>query len=109
MLHGEVDDGGGAAERGRPSAGLEVIGAGGAAKGHVHVGVGIHAAGDDQLALGIDDAVSLDFEAAANQGDGFILDEEIGLIVVHRRDDAAVTNQQRHRPSLAGFRMLRVQ
>ena len=44
-LDGEIDDGGGAAERRGAGAGFEIVGGGGAAEGHVEMGVDVDAAG----------------------------------------------------------------
>ena len=46
---------GGAAEGRGARAGFEIVGAGGAAEGHVEMGVAIDAAGEDVHAGGVDD------------------------------------------------------
>jgi hypothetical protein len=56
-LHGEVDDGRGAAPSGRTRTGLEGVGGGRAAERHLHVGVRVHATRDDVLPRGVDDGV----------------------------------------------------
>jgi len=48
VLDGEIDERGGAAKGGGNGAGLEIVGAGGAAEGHVQMGVDIDAAGNDE-------------------------------------------------------------
>jgi len=53
VLDGEVDERGGASESGGDGAGLEVVGAGGAAERHVEMGVDVDAARDDQAAGGV--------------------------------------------------------
>ena len=55
ILHGEVDDRRRSAVRRGDRAGVEVIGRGRAAERQFHVRVRVDAAGDDQLALGVDD------------------------------------------------------
>src|SRR5258707_1277265 len=53
VLNGEVDEGSGAAESGGDGAGLEIVGAGSTAKGHVKVGVDVDAAGGHQAPRGV--------------------------------------------------------
>ena len=96
-LDREVDDRRRTAEGGRPGAGLEVVGARRAAEGHVHVGVGVDAARHDQPPRRVDGPVRLDLQVAADQRDRLVLYEDVGAVVVHRRHDATVTNQQGHR------------
>ncbi len=48
VLNGEIDQRGGAAEGRGARAGLEIVGAGGAAEGHVQMRVHVDAAGDDE-------------------------------------------------------------
>ena len=56
-LDGEIDDGGGAAERRRARAGFEIVGGGGAAERHVEMRVDVDAAGHHEHAGGVDDLV----------------------------------------------------
>ena len=60
VLDGEVDEAGGAAERGGDRAGLEVVGRVGAAERHVEVRVHVDAAGHHVLARGVDRALGLE-------------------------------------------------
>ncbi len=79
-LHGEVDDGGGAAPGCGPGAGLEVVRRDGAAEGQLHVGVAVDAAGDDVETGRVDDAF----------GAGLGRDRQVGARLEHRDDDLAV-------------------
>ena len=53
VLDGEIDQGGGAAEGCGAGAGFEIVGAGGAAEGHVEMSVHVDAAGKNVLAGGV--------------------------------------------------------
>ena len=87
LLHREVDDGGGASPGCRSSASFEGIRGERAAEGQLHVGVHIHATGDDVLAAGVEDLIGRGFEVGAqrrisgseNGNDGLTVDENIGL------------------------------
>ena len=59
VLDGEVDERRGAAKSRGDGAGLEIVGAGGAAEGHVEVRVNVDAAGDQQQARGVNDAAGV--------------------------------------------------
>ena len=59
VLDSEVDEGRGAAESCGAGAGLEVVGAGGAAKGHVEMGVDIDPPGRTYLSVSIDELVGV--------------------------------------------------
>ncbi|MNS61084.1 hypothetical protein D3C72_941010 [compost metagenome] len=98
-LHGEVHHRGGAAEGRGAGAGLEVVGAVGAAEGHVEVGVGVDASRNDQLAGRVDHGVRRHVEVLADEGDALALDEDVREIVIHRRDDSTVLDQQAHSAS----------
>jgi hypothetical protein len=98
-LHGEVDDGGGAAPRGRPGAGLERVGGGGAAEGQLHVGVDVDPAGDDVAPGGVDDPLGAvgpgvgQARARHAQGDDlFPVDQDVGLHLLGGGDDQAVAD-----------------
>ncbi len=54
VLDGEIDERRGAAEGCGDRAGLEIVGAGGAAEGHVEVGVDVDAAGEEEEVGGVD-------------------------------------------------------
>ena len=93
VLDGEIDERSGAAEGCGDGAGLKIVGAGGAAEGHVEVGVHVDAAGDDEHANSVDDAGGvLDGEASGDGGDLFAVDAEIGDGGVGGGDDGAVTD-----------------
>ncbi len=66
-LDGEIDNSGGAAKGRRAGAGFESVGSGGAAKRHLMMGMGIDAAGDNQLTVGIYDMICIDLQIAADQ------------------------------------------
>jgi hypothetical protein len=95
-LEGEVDDGGGAAERRRLRARLVSVRGRRGAEGVFHVGVAVDAAGQHQQSRRIHHGGRLALaEASADGGDAAVLDEDVGRVVVHGRDDAAVPDQCR--------------
>ena len=96
VLHGEVDDGGGAAVRGGARAGLEGVGGGRAAEGELHVRVGVDAAGDDQPAFGVDDFVRVGGDRFGDHGDLPVLDQDVGVVVVDCGDNPAVLDDGAH-------------
>ena len=58
--------------------------------------VGIDAARQDVLAGSVDHLVGLRVERFADQGDPLAVDEDVGDVVIRRRDDAAVLDQHGH-------------
>ena len=96
VLDGEVDDRRGAAEGRGDGAGLEVVGRGRAAERHVHVGVHVDAAGQDVLALGVDDAIGRHRQGRADGRDLVAFDEDVADILISRRDDGAVLDENAH-------------
>ena len=84
------------AVRGGAGAGLEGVGGLGAPEGHLVVGVGVHAARNDEPARRVDDPVGGHDEIPADEGDGLPLDEDVGLVVVRRGRDAAVPDEYAH-------------
>src|ERR1035441_6024794 len=98
-LDGEIHDAGGAAEGGGARSGFEIVGGGGAAEGHVEVGVGVNAAGQDVHAGGVDDGGGgVLGNAGADFLDAFAFDQDIGGPGFVRRDDGAVADESvRHR------------
>jgi len=75
VLDGEVDERGGAAEGGGDGAGLEIVGAGGAAEGHIEVRVDVDASGDYEHANGVDDARRVFRRELGGDGSDFIADD----------------------------------
>jgi hypothetical protein len=68
---------------GGDGAGLEVVGADGAAEGHVEVSVDVDAAGDDVVALGREGLPGgIGGERGADGGDAAVLDAEVGFVGV---------------------------
>src|SRR5207253_6038535 len=93
VLDGEVDERGGAAEGGGDGARLEIIGAGGAAEGHVQVRVDIDPAGDDQAAGGVQDEGGIfRGELGGHGGDFVAVDAHIGDASIRRGDYRAVAD-----------------
>ena len=92
-LNGEIDNAGGAAEGRGAGAGLERVRRLGAAERHLHMRVRIDAAWNHQLAGGVDHPIRVDLEIASDDVDGRIVDEDIGPVIVVRRDHAAVLDQ----------------
>ena len=64
-----------------------------------HVRVGIDAAGNDQPALGLDDAVGFDVDLLCDHGDQLAVDQDVSVVVVGRGDDAAVADDRPHEGS----------
>src|SRR5256885_1882887 len=93
VLDGEVDERGGAAEGGGDCARLEIIGAGGAAEGHVQVRVDIDPAGDDQAAGGVSDEGGIfRGELRGDGGDFVAVDAHIGDASIRRGNHRAVAD-----------------
>ena len=84
VLDREVDDRRRAAEGGSHRAGLEVVGGGGAAKRHVHVGVDVDAARQHVLAGGVDHLVRRHVERGADDGDLLVLDQDVAFVLIGR-------------------------
>ena len=93
VLDGEVDQRGGAAEGGGASAGFKIVGAGGAAEGHVEMGVDIDPAGEHVLARGVDQARGIFARQAAAQGNHpAVFNGDVGLRGIGSRDHGAAGN-----------------
>ena len=92
-LDGEIDQGGSPAVGRRPGPGLEVICGHRTAERHVHMGMGIHAPGENISLLSVDHLVSLHLEMLADERDGIPLNKNIGPVVVHSRNDPSVFYQ----------------
>jgi hypothetical protein len=93
VLDGEVDERGGAAKSGGDGAGLEIVGAGGAAKGHVEMGVDVDAAGDHQAAGGVDNARGIVRGKLGGDGGDFVaVDADVGEACIGCRDHRAVAD-----------------
>jgi hypothetical protein len=113
VLGDEVDNGGRAADRGGPGAGLERVAGVGAAERHLHVRVRVDAAGDDVLAARVDDGVCGRRQVGCQQlrarlehgGDRRTVDEHVGPGPPRRADDGAAGDEGPHRSSY-GFVML---
>lgn len=107
-LHREVDDGGGAAPGRGPGARLEGVRGEGAAERQLHVGVGVDAARDDVLAGGVDGPLGRPRlgRRGAGRGEGddpAVLDQDVGMDLVGRGDDEAITDDgTAHAPSPSG-------
>src|SRR5207244_595571 len=83
VLDGEVDERGGATKGRGDCAGLEVVGAGSASKGHVEVRVDVNAAGDQQQAGSVDNAAGVFYGKLRGNGANAIpADADVGTIRV---------------------------
>src|SRR5260370_6238691 len=110
VLDGEIDERGGAAKGCGDGAGFEIVRAGGAAEGHVEVGVHVDAAGEHEVIGGVDDAAGVfDRKPCADGGDLVANNADVGGASISRGDDRAVTNYrvQAHRLS-TGQKTLRI-
>jgi len=93
VLDGEVDERGGAAEGCGGGAGLEVVGTGSAAEGHVEMSVHVDAARKDEEVGGVDDPAGvLGRELCGDGGDLLVGDADVGDVSVARGDDGAVVD-----------------
>ena len=93
VLDGEVDQCGGAAESRGDGAGLEIVGAGRAAEGHVEMRVNVDASGDDQTAGGVDHfARVFGGELGSDGGDFIAVDADVGEASIGGGYDGAVAD-----------------
>ena len=94
VLDGEVDERGGAAEGGGDGAGLEIVRAGGAAEGHIDMGVDVDAAGNDHQALsGQRLASGFAREFSGDGRDAAVNDADVGDVGVGGGDDGAALDE----------------
>src|SRR5579859_4168252 len=110
ILNGKIDERGRAAEGCSDGAGLEIVGAGGAAEGHIQMCVHIDTARNDEKSCGIDDAASIvDGELSSKRRDFVAADAEVRGEGVHRGNDRAVADdgvKTHGRTSCQGRRLL---
>ena len=93
VLNSEIDQRGGAAEGRGDGAGLEVVGAGGAAEGHVEVSVHVDAAGNDEKASGVNHLAGvLDGELRGDGGNLVAVDADVGDVGIGGGDNGAVAD-----------------
>ena len=95
-LHAEVDEAGGAAERGGDGAGGEVVAGGGAAEEHLQVRVRVDGAREDVLPCGVDDLVRRNVQRLAEQRHGAVLHEHVADVVVRGGHDPPALDQHGH-------------
>src|SRR6266568_3436183 len=92
-VEGVVDERGGASEGCGDGASLEVVGAGGAAKGHVEVRVHVDAAGDDETAGSVDYFARVFGGKLSGDGGDFVsVDTDVGDAGVSSGYDRAVAD-----------------
>jgi hypothetical protein len=92
-LDSEIDERCGAAEGCGNRTGLEVVGACGAAEGHVKVGVNVDAAGDNKKSRGLNDlACVLDWELIGYRRNFVTVNTNVRSEGVRRRDDRAIAD-----------------
>ena len=103
VLQREVDDRRGAAERGRAGPRLEVVRAEAAAERQLHVRVHVDAAGHHVAPGRVDHAVRVDGHARADRRDLLVLDHDVGLGGLGRRDDGPPLDQRPHAARLLSF------
>src|SRR6266581_263661 len=93
VLDGEVNQRGGAAKGGGDGAGLEIVGAGGAAEGHVEVRVDVNATGDHEAASGVEDTAGIfGWKLGGDGGDFVAGDANVGEERVRCGHDCAVAD-----------------
>jgi hypothetical protein len=100
VLDDEVDDRRGATPGRSPRTGLERVGGLGAAERHLHVRVGVNAAGEQVLAGCVDRLISCDrtqrLGPGRDQGDDpLVVDQHVGGDPTGRRDDGGALDQSR--------------
>ena len=98
-LDAEVDVARRAAERRGGVARRHVVDRRRAAERHVEVRVRVDETGEHELAGRVDHRVGGHVEGLADQGDPLAVDEDVGDVVVGRRDDTAALDQHGHRGS----------
>jgi len=96
VLNREVDHGRCAAMRSGDGARLEVIRRRRPAKRHVEMRVHIDAAGEEVLALCVDDAIRVHRQRRTNGGDLFTVDEHVAFVEIAGGDNDAVLDEERH-------------
>ena len=99
ILNGEIDNRRGSAERGRPRTGFERVGRGRAAERQFQMRMGVHPARDDQFSGSIDYFVGVNDEILADEHNGRTVYKNIRLVVIDRRHNPAIFDQDAHNPS----------
>jgi hypothetical protein len=93
VLDGKINQRRGPAKRSRARAGLEIVGARGAAKGHIKVGVHVDSAGKDIFAASIDYFSGvLPWKTFSDGGDFSIIDCDVARVSVGRGHYATVND-----------------
>jgi hypothetical protein len=93
VLNGEVDDGGSAAKSCRARSGFEIVGAGGAAEGHVEMSVNVNAAGQDIFVARVENAAGiLPRKLFRDRYHLAIGNRYVGGVGVRSGDDGAIGN-----------------
>ena len=93
VLNREIDQRGRAAEGRGARAGLEIVGAGGAAERHIQMRVHVDPAGNDDAALGVENFRGVvDGEILADRDDLAAGDADVGRVRIRCGDDRAVAN-----------------
>ena len=107
-LDGEVHDGRGAAEGGRPRAGFKVVAGRGAAERHVQMRVSVNAPRENVHPRGVDDArVGTARHIRPHLADPLALNQHVGLAGFLRGHNDAVLNQSVHFPACCRAKVCR--
>src|SRR5208283_72216 len=93
VLDGKVDQRGGSTESRGPGSGFKVVGAGGAAEGHIQMGMNIDAAGKHILPRGLKNSLSILAGEILADGRNFaICDSDVGHVSIRRGDHRSVAD-----------------
>src|SRR4029077_13550009 len=95
-LDGEVDDAGGPAHGCGSRAGFEIVGGGGAAEGHVEMGVRVDASGEDEHSGGVDYAVGGFVGKGSDAVNFLVFYEDICFLRLVRVYDRSITDESFH-------------
>jgi hypothetical protein len=96
-LEGEVDDRGGASDGGGAGAGEVVVRGGGAAEGHVEVGVDVDASGENEEVPSVYDLVAFGGDVRGDLGDDLALNENVSAFFAVRVDDDSLLDKCAHK------------
>jgi hypothetical protein len=96
VLYGKVDDARRAAVCGGDSARAEIVRSFGAAERQLQMRVWIDTAGDYEFSTCVDHVIGFHVESGADHRDALVLDEDVSVIIIDRRHNAAICYKRFH-------------